>query len=246
MPRKIFKNDLSGKSESTRTEMPDLFSFVGKKWSMTRRADAKKIAKLLLGKYPNPKIALNFSNPLELLVATILSAQCTDVRVNEVTKNLFKKYTTARDYAHAELKKFENEIKSTGFYKNKAKMIKECCKKILIDFNGEVPATLEELTTLPSVGRKTANVVLGSAFGRQTIAVDTHVLRVSNRLGIVSSNNPDKVEEELVRQFPQGRLTAFNLALILHGRETCAAKKPKCPECVLYDECEWEGKVWKR
>lgn len=210
---------------------------------MTHRADAKKITGLLLKKYPNPTIALNFSNPLELLVATILSAQCTDVRVNEVTKSLFKKYKLAKDFARAELKILEREIKPTGFYKNKAKMIIECCKKIAKDFKGQVPETLEELTTLPGVGRKTANVVLGSAFGKQTIAVDTHVLRVSNRLGIAHSNNPDKVEEELVKQLPQGRLTAFNLALILHGRETCTARKPKCPECVLYDECKWKEKT---
>lgn len=206
-------------------------------------ADAEKITGFLLKKYSNHTIALNFSNPLELLVATILSAQCTDVRVNEVTKSLFKKYKSAKDFARAELKILEMEVKPTGFYKNKAKMIIECCKKIAKDFKGQVPETLKELTTLPGVGRKTANVVLGSAFGKQTIAVDTHVLRVSNRLGIAHSNNPDKVEEELVKQLPQGRLTAFNLALILHGRETCTARKPKCPECVLYDECEWKEKT---
>ncbi len=137
---------------------------------------------------------------------------------------------------------FEKEIKSTGFYKNKAKMIKECCTKILRDFKGKVPGTIEELTTLSGVGRKTANVVLGGAFGKQAIAVDTHVLRVSNRLGIASSNSPDNVEEELVNKFPQKKLTAINLALILHGRETCKARKPKCPECILYNECEWEEK----
>lgn len=206
-------------------------------------ADAKKIAKLLLKKYPNPEIALNFSSPLELLIATILSAQCTDVRVNEVTKSLFKKYKTAEDYARASLKTFEQEIKPTGFYKNKAKMIIGCCKRIVQDFGGEVPSTIEELIRLPGVGRKTANVVLGSAFGKQTIAVDTHVLRVSNRLGIAHSQNPDRVEEELTEQLPADKLTAFNLALILHGRETCKAKKPLCHECVLYKECGWEGKV---
>lgn len=205
-------------------------------------ANAKKIANILLKEYPNPKIALNFSSPLELLVATILSAQCTDIRVNEVTKNLSKKYKTARDFANVELKMFEKEIKSTGFYRNKAKMIKECCTKILRDFKGKVPGTIEELTTLSGVGRKTANVVLGGVFGKQAIAVDTHVLRVSNRLGIVSSSSPDNVEEELVNKFPQKKLTAINLALILHGRETCKARKPKCPECVLYNECEWEEK----
>jgi endonuclease-3 len=209
-------------------------------------ADAEKITGFLLKKYSNHTIALNFSNPLELLVATILSAQCTDVRVNEVTKSLFKKYKLAKDFARAELKILEREIKPTGFYKNKAKMIIECCKKIAKDFKGQIPKTLKELTTLPGIGRKTANVVLGSAFGKQIIAVDTHVLRVSNRLGIAHSNNPDEVEEELVKQLSQGRLTAFNLALILHGRETCTARKPKCPECALYDECEWEERTENR
>lgn len=205
-------------------------------------ADAKKITKLLLKKYPHPQIALRFSSPLELLIATILSARCTDVKVNEVTKILFKKYKTAKDYALANPETFEMEIKPTGFYRNKAKMVIECCKKIIKDFNGKVPDTLEKLTTLPGVGRKTANVVLGSAFGKQTMAVDTHVLRVSNRLGIAHSSDPDKVEEELVRQLPENLLTQFNLALILHGRETCTAMRPKCAECVLYKECEWPEK----
>ncbi len=205
-------------------------------------ADAKKIATLLFKKYPNPKIALNFSNPFELLIATILSARCTDVKVNEVTKKIFKKYKTAVDYTGVNLKTLEMEIKPTGFYRNKAKMIVECCRKIVTNFNGKLPETIEDLTTLPGVGRKTANVVLGSAFGRQTIAVDTHVLRVSHRLGIAHSSNPDEVEEELVRQLPEKHLTSFNLALILHGRETCIAKKPKCPECILYNECEWPEK----
>ena len=202
-------------------------------------ADTKKIAKLLLQKYPDPKIALNFSNPLELLVATILSARCTDVKVNEVTKGLFQKYRKARDYAKAGTKTFETEIKPTGFYKNKAKMVIECCKKIAADFGGNVPDTLDELTTLPGVGRKTANVVLGSAFGRQAMAVDTHVLRVANRLGIAHSDRPDAVEEELVQKVPGNILTSFNLALILHGRETCTAAKPGCSRCILYKECNW-------
>jgi endonuclease-3 len=205
-------------------------------------ADAKKIAVLLLKKYPNPGTALNFSNPLELLVATILSARCTDIKVNEVTKALFEKHKTVEDYSYADLNAFEMEIKPTGFYKNKAKMIIKCCRKIVEDFYGEVPDTIEKLTTLPGVGRKTANVVLGSAFGKQTMAVDTHVLRVSNRLGIAHSDNPDKVELELVKQVLEKKLTALNLALILHGRETCTARNPKCSECVLYKECEWPEK----
>ena len=206
-------------------------------------ANAKNIAKLLLKKYPHPQIALRFSNPLELLVATILSARCTDVKVNEVTKILFKKYKRAEVYARADQKIFEQEIRPTGFYRNKAKMVIECCNKIVKDFDGKVPETIEKLTTLPGVGRKTANVVLGSAFGKQAIAVDTHVLRVSIRLGIARSTDPNKVEEELVRQLPEDLLTQFNLALILHGRETCRAMKPKCAECVLYKECEWLEKT---
>jgi len=202
-------------------------------------ADANKIAKLLLKKYPHPQIALRFSNPLELLVATILSARCTDVKVNDVTGTLFKKYKKVEDYARADQKRFEQEIRPTGFYRNKAKMIIECCKKIVKDFDGKIPDTIQTLTTLPGVGRKTANVVLGSAFGKQAIAVDTHVLRVSNRLGIAHTSDPDKVEEELTGQLPENILTQFNLALILHGRETCTAMKPKCTECVLYKECEW-------
>ncbi len=211
--------------------------------NFTYMADAKKIVKLLLEKYPKPKIALNFSNTLELLIATILSARCTDAKVNEVTGNVFMKYRTLRDFANADLNTFEMEIRPTGFYKNKAKMIVECCRKIIDEFSGKVPDTLEKLTTLPGVGRKTANVVLGGAFGKQTMAVDTHVLRVSNRLGMAHSTNPDNVEEELVRQLPENKLSLLNLALIFHGRETCAAIKPKCSRCVLYEECEWPEKI---
>jgi endonuclease-3 len=206
-------------------------------------ANAIKITLLLLKKYPDPKIELRFKGPLELLVATILSAQCTDIKVNEVTKALFKKYKTAEDFANAKLATFEQEIRPTGFYKNKAKMIIKCCDQIVRDFDGKVPGTIEELTGLAGVGRKTANVILGSAFGKQAMAVDTHVLRVSNRLGMAHSKNPDKVEEELVNQLPGEKLTHINLALILHGRQTCKAKKPLCPDCVLYSECEWQDKV---
>lgn len=204
--------------------------------------NAKKITELLLKKYPNPRIALNFSNPFELLIATILSAQCTDVKVNEVTKELFKKYKTPEDYAKTDANRFEREISSITYYKNKAKMIIACCKKIIADFHGNVPQTMEELITLPGVGRKTANVILGSAFGKQAIPVDTHVLRVSNRLGLVHSNNPDKVEQELMAHVPKDKWTSFSLAMILHGRQTCTAKNPKCSACILYEECEWPEK----
>lgn len=205
--------------------------------------NVRKITTLILKRYPNPKLALNFSNALELLVATILSAQCTDIRVNAVTKSLFKKYKNAAQYAKAELKIFEEEIRQTGFYKNKAKMVINCCIKLVEDFNGKVPTSIDELTTLPGVGRKTANMVLGNAFGRQGIAVDTHVLRVSNRLGLVQSKNAEEVERELMKQIPQSKWTGFSNAMILHGRETCTARKPHCGACALFKECEWPEKV---
>ncbi len=206
-------------------------------------SNAKKIVSLLLKKYPSPQVALHFKNPLELLVATILSAQCTDVRVNMVTPGLFKKYKSAADFAQADPKELEEVIKSTGFYRNKAKSIINCCKMLSEEYGSAVPSTLEELVKLPGVGRKTANVILGAAFGRQAIAVDTHVLRVSNRLGLAHSNNPDKVEAELNQQIEQGKWTTFNHALILHGRETCVARSPRCGRCVLYEECEWPSKT---
>ncbi len=196
----------------------------------------------MLRKYPDPKIALRFSGPLELLVATILSAQCTDVRVNKVTEPLFRRYKTVTDYAEADLKTFEGEIRPAGFYKNKAKSIINCAKMLLEKFNGTVPSTMEDLIRLPGVGRKTANVVLGGAFGKQAIAVDTHVLRVSNRLGIAQSDNPDIIEKIFNRDIPRDRWTRFGLALILHGRETCTARKPKCGTCPLFGECGWTSK----
>jgi len=205
--------------------------------------DVRKILLKLFKKYPEPRIALEFSNPLELLVATILSAQCTDKKVNKVTEKLFKKYRTPGDYARADLRTFEEEIRPTGFYRNKARQVIGCCKAIEERYNGKIPDSLEELVSLPGVGRKTANVVLGSAFGRQAIAVDTHVLRVSNRLGLTSSKKPDKVELELMDLIPPKDWTRFTLAAILHGRETCRAKSPLCGECVLYDDCPWEGKA---
>jgi endonuclease-3 len=154
--------------------------------------DAKKIIAALARKYPNPKMALHFSNPLELLVATILSAQCTDARVNEVTETLFRKYRSARAYAQADPHSFEDEIKSTGFYKNKAKAVINCCRKLVAEFHGKVPDNIEALTALPGVGRKTANVVLGNAFAQPAVAVDTHVLRVSRRLGLAQATSAEK------------------------------------------------------
>jgi endonuclease-3 len=206
-------------------------------------ADAGQITALLLKQYPAPKLALHYRTPLELLIAVILSAQCTDARVNEVTAALFKKYKKARDYAAADPAVLEEEIRSTGYYKNKTKSVIACCKKLVADFHGEVPRTLEELTALPGVGRKTANMVLGNAFGVPAISVDTHVLRVSNRLGLAHSGDPEKVEAALMRQVAQDKWTAFGNAMILHGRETCVARKPHCPECVLRMVCEWPDKT---
>jgi endonuclease III len=205
--------------------------------------DAGEIAKRLLQRYPDPKIALHFRNPLELLMAIILSAQCTDARVNEVTKTLFKKYRQASDYANADPAVFEQEIRSTGFYRNKAKTVIACGRKLVDDFKGEVPRTVAELVTLPGVGRKTANMVRGNAFGQQAIAVDTHVLRVSNRLGLVNSEDAEEVETALAAAVPTDQHTAFANAMILHGRETCTARNPRCAECVLWDLCPWPDKA---
>jgi endonuclease-3 len=204
--------------------------------------DAGKITQLLLKKYPSPKIALVFETPLDLLVATILSAQCTDKRVNIVTAVLFRKYRKPEDYASAKPEIFETELNSINYYKNKARMIIQCSEKLIEDFHGKVPGTLEELVTLPGIGRKTANVILGGAFGRQAIPVDTHVLRVSNRLGLAHSDKPDKVEQELMKRISRDKWTRFSRAIVLHGRETCKARKPLCPECILLKECNWPEK----
>jgi endonuclease-3 len=204
--------------------------------------DPKKIIELLLEKYPKPKIELNFSNPLQLLVATILSAQCTDRKVNEVTKSLFKKYRRTEDYAEADPATLEKDLKGITFANRKAEQIVKACRILVEKHRGQVPDSMEALTELPGVGRKTANVVLGSAFGRPAIAVDTHVLRVSNRLGLVESKDPERVEEVLMREIPREKWTPVNLAMILHGRYTCKAKNPLCEECILYEECEWDEK----
>ena len=205
-------------------------------------ADAKKITRRLLKQYPDPKLALRYRTPLELLVATILSAQCTDARVNEVTAVLFKKYKKAGDYAHAGLARFEQEIRPTGFYKNKARAVINCCKALVSRHKGRVPDVLEALVELPGVGRKTANMVLGNAFGKPAIAVDTHVLRVSNRLGLANGKDAGKVEAALMAQVPEKHWTAFTNAMILHGRRTCTARRPDCRGCPLYDLCEWPDK----
>ncbi len=203
---------------------------------------AKRILKRLLKEYPHPKIALHFTNPIELLVATMLSAQCTDARVNEVTQRLFKRYKKAKDYAEADLNAFEQAIRPTGFYKNKAKAVIGCCQQLVADHGGKVPDSVEALSALRGVGRKTANMVIGNAFGVPAIAVDTHVLRVSQRLGLTEAKNADKAEEALMEQIPRESWTDFANAMILHGRQVCTARKPHCCECGLYRECEWVDK----
>ncbi len=204
---------------------------------MTSRERAQKIFAILKKEIPDARCALNHKNPLELLVATILSAQCTDKRVNEVTKTLFKKYKSAKDYATASPKTFEQEIRSTGFYQNKTKSIINCCKKLVENHNGQVPKTMEELTPLPGIGRKTANVILGTAFGIPGIVVDTHVKRLSQRMGLTDKKDPDKIEFDLMELIPQKEWTLFSHTLIWHGRQTCHALKPDCPACRVNRLC---------
>jgi endonuclease-3 len=205
----------------------------------------KKVLSLLEKAYPDAALVLRYKNPLELLVATILAAQCTDERVNKVTETLFKKYTSAKDYANAEQDIFEQEIRSTGFYKNKAKNVIACCKELVNRFDGKVPDTMEDLVTLPGVGRKTANVLLGNVFGKQAIAVDTHVFRVSHRLELAKSDDPDKVEQELCKIIPQGKWTRSCLVLGTHGRRTCIARKPLCNVCVVEKLCNSPDKTYQ-
>lgn len=202
-----------------------------------RKKRVRKIIQILRKLYPNARTHLNFSNPLELLVATILAAQCTDERVNKVTEDLFKKYRTAQDYANADLKTLELEIKPTGFYRNKAKAIKRCCQVLVEKYEGRVPDTIEELTKLPGVGRKTANAVLANAFGKQGIIVDTHLKRVTARLGLVKSQNPDKIEFELMEIVPKNKRTLFSHLIGEHGRYVCEARKPKCSICKINKLC---------
>ena len=197
----------------------------------------RKIWPILKKQYPHAKIALEFVNPLELLIATILSAQCTDARVNIVTKDLFKKYTSVKDWAGADLEQIEQDIKSTGFFRNKARSIQGACTTIVEDFDGKVPATMEDLLTLPGVGRKTANCVLGDAFGIPGITCDTHVIRLSRRLGLSHNSDPVKLEFDLADIVPKKNWTLFSHLLISHGRNVCTARKPDCPNCPVAEHC---------
>jgi endonuclease-3 len=201
-------------------------------------APASEVTARLKTEYPDARTELVWSNPLELLVATILSAQTTDVQVNRVTENLFSKYRTAEDYADSSLDELQEDIRPTGFYRNKARSLRGMARALVEEHGGEVPRTMPELVALPGVGRKTANVVLGNAFGiNEGIVVDTHVRRVSARLGLTESSDPAKIEQELMRLVPEGDWTIFSHLLILHGRRTCKARKPDCPNCILNDIC---------
>jgi endonuclease III len=199
---------------------------------------AKLIAPILRKYYTQAKIALNFTNPLELLIATILSAQCTDVRVNIVTKDLFKKYTKAEDWIKAPIEQIENDIRSTGFFRNKAANIKKACAMIVEEFGGKVPDNMDDLLKLPGVGRKTANVVLGNAFGKPGIVCDTHVLRLSRRLALsANTDDPVKLEFDLMELVPEKQRLVFSDLLVFHGRNICKARKPDCPNCPIAVHC---------
>jgi endonuclease III len=202
------------------------------------KARARKIESALRRDYAHPRIALEFESPLQLLIAVILSAQCTDVRVNMVTPSLFRKYRSAEDFANADQKVLEKEIHSTGFFRNKARNIIACCRSLVNEYNGEVPRTMEDLVALAGVGRKTANCVLGGAFGIPSgIVVDTHVSRVSKRLGLTDNDNPERIEKDLMKLIEKRDWIHFGNALVLHGRRICNARTPLCRECCLNALC---------
>ena len=207
------------------------------------RDNLKKILPRLEKAHPDAKLDLDFINPLELLIALILAAQARDDLVTKVTPELFKANRTAADYAKLPLPDLERQIGKINFYRNKAKSIHNCCAQLVERFGGKVPDNLEDLVSLPGVGRKTANIVLGNGFGRQTIGVDTHVMRLSQRLGFTSKSDPDKIEADLMTIVPEKQRVRFCHLMQYHGRRVCLAKKPKCPECTVKDLCPFSGKT---
>ena len=210
---------------------------------MYKKENAVKIVEILKEYYPDAKCSLDFNTPFELVVATILSAQCTDERVNKTTPSIFSKYSTPEDFANIDINELEDLIHPCGFYKNKAKNIKACAQKILTDFNGEVPKDAEKLISLPGVGRKTANVVMLEAFGiAQGIAVDTHAKRISNLIGLSKESDPLKIEKDLLKIFPQEYLKDINHLFMWHGRNICIAKNPKCDICPINTYCKFYTK----
>ncbi len=203
------------------------------------RENIKKILDILEQTYPDAECELNYTNAFELLIATILSAQCTDVRVNKVTEELFKKYNKPEDFAKLSTAEISEEIKSCGLFKSKAQKIKETSVILCSNYGGEVPDKMEELVKLPGVGRKTANVVLSNAFGVDAIAVDTHVFRVSNRIGLVKTDTPEKTEFELMKVLPKKRWSKAHHLIIFHGRRICKARKPECNICPIVEYCDY-------
>lgn len=212
---------------------------------MRKKEKAEAILEGLSALYPGAHCSLDYKTPLELLVATQLAAQCTDARVNIVSKDLFKKYKSVEDYAGADLSQLEQDIKSTGFFRNKAKNIKECCIKLIKEYDGKVPDTMEAMLTLPGVGRKTANVVLSTIYGKPGVIVDTHCTRLAGRLGLTKSENPDIIERELMKILPKEHWSNFSHYLVYHGREICQARKPKCEVCSILPYCDFGQKKIK-
>ena len=210
----------------------------------TTPARAKKLLALLESAYPDARVTLDHKNPFQLLIATILAAQCTDERVNRVTRGLFKRYPTPKAFAEADPTEMEEAIRPTGFYRNKAKSIIGCCKMLVGEYGGQVPRTMEQLIRLPGVWRKTANIVLGNAFGgSEGIAVDTHVTRVANRLGLAQSDKQDEIEQQLCWVVPNEKWTLITHLLIFHGRTICKAQRPDCPRCPVLHLCPWPHKT---
>ena len=204
---------------------------------MTKKDRSESAVKVLKELYPDVRCTLEYSSPVELLIATQLSAQCTDARVNIVTKTLFKKYPDCSAFANADYEELCEDIRSTGFYRNKAKNIIACCKKILSDFGGEIPDTMEGLLTLAGTGRKTANLVLGDIFGKPAVVVDTHCIRLSNRIGLTKNSSPEKIEQDLKKLIPPEEQSNFCHRLVAHGRNICTARSPKCEDCRLNKFC---------
>lgn len=210
---------------------------------MTKKQRAEKVIEILKQVYPNPKCSLIYSTPLEMLIATQLSAQCTDARVNIVTKDLFRKYKNVHDFANADYDELQRDIKSAGFYKNKAKNIIACCQRLIDVYGGEVPDNMDDLLTLAGTGRKTANLVLGEIFGKSAVVIDTHNIRLANRIGLTKETDPVKIEFEMKKLIPEAEQLNLCHRFVYHGREVCTARKPKCEICRISEYCKSFGKI---
>ena len=210
---------------------------------MTKKERAQFSIDALKELYPEVKCSLDYSTPLEMLLATQMSAQCTDASVNRVTKTLFKKYTIAEDFANADLDELQNDIRSIGLYRNKSKNIIACCKKIIENYNGQVPDSMEDLLTLPGTGRKTANLILGEIFGKPAVVVDTHCMRLSKRIGLTTNDTPEKIEKDLQKLIPPNEQLDFCHRLVYHGRAVCSSRNPKCNICTLKEFCKYGVKI---